>query len=172
MLQRWYPGIVVLVSLAAGAGCAQRVVHLYDGGARPRAQVATLWYMDGIYLRSVDDREEAIVHHCTRKDACLIELLPGRHTLRAAYYEVSAVRGDRGAPVVASFVSLPKTASFEVEAGKFYSITASRQTGMTDAERKNMVSTVFGGGAMHDVQDDDWTLKIEPSGDPDHPIEE
>jgi hypothetical protein len=166
-------GIGVLVCLAAGAGCAAtRVVRLYDGGARPKAQVATLWYMDGVNLRSVDEREEGFVHHCTREDACIIELLPGRHTLRAAYYEVGSVRGDRGTPSVVSFVSTPKTLSFEVEAGKFYSITAIRQTGMTEAERKRMVTTVFGGGGLSDVQDDGWILKVEQGGDPDHPVKE
>lgn len=161
------------------AGCAPqpRLVRLFEGGARPPDQVATLWYMDDarIVLHSIDEHSEGLVHRCHRKDACRVEILPGKHAMEVSYAELVRTRGPRG-DISVLWVSPKETMRFEVEAGKFYSLSGAR--GATDeATWKGLDPSRLSGGrrpvfAARDIRPDDWKIRIEPSGDPDQPVQE
>jgi hypothetical protein len=188
-----------MACLAVLVGCRsqQHVIQQYDGGARPSAEVATLWYFadSRIVLGNIDNRGPEVVHHCTRKDACIVQVLPGKHTMKVAFTEEQSVHTPEGDFLV-NFGSDSKVVSFEVEAGKFYSITGTRGS-LEETARKNIrglgseaksptilvpdavvglasskLASSLGAGIPHVLGDDDWTVKVELSGDPDHPVEQ
>lgn len=173
----------------AMTGCAAqpRLVRLFEGD-RPREQVATLWYMDDsrVVVHSIDERREGLAHRCNRKDACRVEILPGRHTMNVSYAERVKTSGPQG-DVWVLWESPGKSVSFEVAAGKFYSLSGER--GPTDEATwkgltppgvpadgrvtlQGQVNTLMGATTAREIKPDEWKIKIEPSGDPDRPVQE
>lgn len=188
-----------MACLAVLAGCRtqQHVIQQYDGGARPSAEVASLWYFadSRILLVNIDNRGPEVVHLCTRKDACIVQVLPGKHTMKVAFTEQQSVHTSDG-DLQVNFGSESKVVSFEVEAGKFYSITGTRSSLEETARRSikglansangptpsapnspvalasSHLASALGAGIPHLLGDDEWTVKVELSGDPDHPVEQ
>jgi hypothetical protein len=146
--------LLVAIMMPGAAGCVeqqqQRAVRFYGGDALPADKVSTLWYMEGSRISVVSIDEHSFDGYCDRSDAniCVIQILPGRHTMAALFGEEKDGR----------FMMLggDMKVDFEVEAGKFYSVSAVQGSLLT----------------LEPVRTWDWTVKFEPTGDPNKPVGE
>lgn len=177
------PLLLILLALG-GAGCGAgpqpHVVRLYEGPPHPRTEVAVLWYMSDspLVIQEVDGRSDTgFVPRCWRKDACVIELLPGKHTLTTGFHEVLVHEPEAGDPdprskkVIVFTSAKDKRVDLDVAAGAFYSITAKRTE--PDFEGSLRSRGIKRLGAQNvTLNDEEWAVEISPSGDPDHAVGE
>jgi hypothetical protein len=91
--------LVAAFSLSGIAWSRSDLKQFYDGEARPRSEVAWIWFDSNVSLYGVDD-----VHVIKLRPPCLVtldiaELLPGKHTVWVGYLSGGGSRSRSQLPL-------------------------------------------------------------------------